>query len=105
MVADSSREMRVATRLAGIEGIAPEQEQELGCSLAGMLADGPLGIGALLDVACNVARTLNAVHARGVLHLNINPANIVFHGAGRGPMLIGFQLATTYEERPGFAHH
>jgi signal transduction histidine kinase len=105
MIVDSPHEMRVASRLAGIEGVVREQEPGPGRSLAAMLADGPLGIGALIDLACKLARTLHAVHARGVLHLNINPTNIIFHGPELAPLLIGFQLATTYEVRPRFAHH
>jgi serine/threonine protein kinase len=46
------------------------------------------------------------VHRCGVVHKDINPANILLTGPEREPLLIDFDHATTFaEERPGFVHH
>ncbi len=46
------------------------------------------------------------MHRRRVVHKDINPANILVAGSGRWPLLIDFDLATTFvEERPAFVHH
>lgn len=43
------------------------------------------------------------VHRRGVVHKDVNPANIL---DADQPYLIDFELATVFaEERPGFGHH
>ena len=59
----------------------------------------------LVTLALALARVLAGVHAAGVIHKDINPANILV-GAGGGELfLIDWELATTFAlERPGFTH-
>src|SRR5262249_4990748 len=58
----------------------------------------PLSIGVALDIAGTLAKILARVHARGVIHRDINPANIVLDSSGH-PTLIDFDLATTSPEK------
>jgi signal transduction histidine kinase len=110
-----SHEHRIVSRLAGIEDLArlPQGDgsaagtcPHAGRTLAQALADGPLETSSLLDIASRVAETLGAMHRCGVLHLNINPQNILLADDAPPLLLIDFQLAKTFaEERPGFVHH
>src|SRR5512139_2847924 len=64
----------------------------------------PLEAGELVGLGCGLARVLVGVHGRGVVHKDVNPANVVV-GVGGSPVLIDFDLATTFaEERPDFVH-
>ena len=108
-------ESDILARLAGIEGVpslaaghpgAIALEDCGGQPLAQALGPDPLEVLPLLALALRLARTLSAVHRRGVLHRNINPAHILLRGAQQFPLLIDFQLATTFsDEQPGFAQH
>ena len=49
----------------------------------------------LIDLAVALAEVLVEVHQRGVVHLDITPANILVHGPDRRPLLIDFELART----------
>jgi diguanylate cyclase (GGDEF)-like protein len=74
-----------------------------GVPLAERLREGPLTLGVLIELAAGLAALLVEVHRRGVVHKDVNPANIL--QADR-PYLIDFELATFFaEERPGFGHH
>jgi diguanylate cyclase (GGDEF)-like protein len=56
-------------------------------------------------LALELGRIVAAVHAKGVMHRDINPGNILLTSEGT-PRLIGFALATTFTEiRPEFTHH
>lgn len=60
---------------------------------------------ALVTFASSLVRVLAGVHREGVLHLDVNPANILVGGPGRQPFLIDWELASTApEELPGFTH-
>ncbi|MBM2614837.1 diguanylate cyclase [Actinoplanes sp. LDG1-06] len=108
------REREILLRLAGVEGVArlaagaPDDTtlllvDEGDRSLADWLRAGRPPIGAVIDVAARLADVITAVHAAGVTHKDINPANVVLDGDR--PVLIDFELATTAaEERPGFTH-
>lgn len=48
-----------------------------GRSLAAMLEDGPLTLEALLRLIRRVASGLNAAHARGIIHRDVSPDNII----------------------------
>jgi diguanylate cyclase (GGDEF)-like protein len=74
-----------------------------GVSLAGQA---PLQPATVLELARRLAQTLAGIHRRGVLHLDISPANILCGGRDGVPQLIDFHLATFAEEgRRGFTHH
>jgi serine/threonine protein kinase len=45
-------------------------------------AHGPLGVADLLQVATQVARGMQAAHARGVLHRDLKPANVLIRQQG-----------------------
>ncbi|WP_106126577.1 ATP-binding protein [Pseudosporangium ferrugineum] len=69
--------------------------------LADVIAAAPLPIAEVNALALELARIIGAVHARGVVHKDINPSNVLLTGAG--PVLIDFDLATTVAvDRPGF---
>jgi len=115
----ASRRLRhegaVLARLAGAAGVpALVADSDIdsvivlrdigGVSLAQLLTGGPLPVQQLVEVAVQLASVVAEVHRRGVIHKDINPANVVY-GAGGEVHLIDFDLATTYaEERPGFGH-
>jgi len=107
-------ESDILARLAGIEGVPSlaaghpgviALEDSGGRPLAQALGPGPLQVLSLLALALRLARTLSAVHHRGVLHHNINPAHILLRGAQQLPLLIDFHLATTFSDQPGFPQH
>ncbi len=57
----------------------------------------------ILAIAPRMARIVVDLHRRGVVHKDINPSNFVL---GQEPVLIDFDLATTFaQERPAFVHH
>src|SRR5262249_4364368 len=65
----------------------------------------PLGAAELIELATRLARTVAAMHGRGVIHRDIQPGNIVCAPDG-APCLVDFSAATTFAEiRPDFAHH
>ena len=53
-----------------------------GLSLRRLLADGPLPLPKILDIATQIARTLAVAHDAGVVHRDIKPENIVITAAG-----------------------
>ena len=108
-------EMEICDRLSGVGGVSHTARAQLypgsilfadvhGVPLADVPT--PLEIGELTRLALALARVVADMHGRGVVHRDINPANIVLAGAGRDPHLIDFALATTSAEiRPDFTHH
>jgi PAS domain S-box-containing protein len=117
-------EVGILTVLAAVPGVAHlaqtggpsgfAVEDVSGVSLASTLSEraGPdRGVRAALEVvelvafALALARVLIGVHQAGVMHKDINPSNILITGADRRPVLIDWDLATTFAlERPGFTH-
>jgi eukaryotic-like serine/threonine-protein kinase len=67
-------------------------EYVAGRSLRKLLAEGPLPMSQVLEIATQIARTLAAAHAAGVVHRDIKPENIVITGAG-GVKVLDFGLA------------
>jgi predicted ATPase/signal transduction histidine kinase len=54
----------------------------------------PLGITEFLRVAISIAKALGRVHARGLVHKDIKPANILVDVAGGGVWFTGFGIAS-----------
>ena len=103
-------------RLAGIDGVprlsgdaaragTVTVEDIGGMSLAAAVEAATPTMVEIIDFAIALAGVVAAVHRRGVVHKDINPANIVVSGTPMRPILIDFELASTFaEERPGFTH-
>src|SRR4051812_49486233 len=106
------RETAVLERLRGVDGVAqlvdrPRFPDSIVLADAGTtrLADRamPLAVDELLGLAAAVARAVAGVHARGVVHRDIAPGNIVLSADG-GPTLVDFALAALVAElRPQFS--
>ncbi len=106
-------EARMLERLERVAGVARLLSTGPGAAL--ILADGGLAPlegagrlapGLLVGLARHLARILADMHRRGVLHLDISPANILQAPAGGPPELIDFHLATmAAEDRRSFTHH
>src|SRR3954468_7369492 len=104
------RETALLERVRGVDGVAqlvhrPRYPDSLVLADAGTtrLADQatPLAVDDLLGLAVALARAVAGVHARGVLHRDIAPGNIVLSADG-GPTLVDFARAAPVEElRPG----
>ncbi|MBW8801043.1 MAG: diguanylate cyclase [Streptomyces sp.] len=110
-----AQEREVLERVAGVAGVPVLLRhtefgdglvlRDAGEPLAARVAGGPLPIAEVLDVAVRLTTVLAAVHRRGVVHKDVNPANVVV-GPDGAVVLIDFELATTFaEQRPGFTHH
>ena len=115
---DAERRVRheaaMLERLLGVAGVvqladAPQYPGSVvladvgGTSLAGLVK--PLPAEDLAGLAAGLARAVAGMHARGVLHRDIAPGNIVV-SAGGAPCLVDFALAMPLTEiRPGFVPH
>lgn len=109
------KEIKIRERLSGLSGVSQmAQAQPYAGSI--MLHDVhgvcmanlamPLEVEELTRLALGLARVVAGIHGRGVVHRDINPANILLAGEGRDPHLIDFALATTLAEaRQDLAHH
>lgn len=66
------------------EGPQPYLVMELvdGPSLAGVLADGPLDAARTMDVVAQAATGLQAAHAKGLVHCDIKPGNLLLAASG-----------------------
>ena len=59
----------------------------------------------VIGLGVGLARAVEGMHRRGVMHRDITPANILISRAGT-PCLVDFALATSFAElRPEFTHH
>ena len=111
-----AHERRILQRLSAVQGVARLAEtqrfdglvlqDDAGETLAAALAaGGAFDVDAWLALALGLTRAVGGLHRAGVMHKDINPANILIVGGG-APVLIDFDLATTSaEERPRFVHH
>ncbi len=77
-----------------------------GVTLAQTIHSEGLDVSTAIKIASQLSNIVSAVHRCGIVHKDINPANILLAGMEQGPFLIDFDHATTFaEERPGFVHH
>jgi serine/threonine protein kinase len=66
-----------------------------GPTLADRLATGPLALDEVLEIAHQIAEALEAAHEKGVIHLDLKPANIKFTATGTVKVLdFGLAKAT-----------
>jgi predicted ATPase/signal transduction histidine kinase len=68
--------------------------EDPGGMVLGQLLDRPLEIREFLPIACSLAGALRQVHARGLIHKDIKPANILVDAASGGVWLTGFGIAS-----------
>ena len=77
-------------------------------NLAARVASGPLPTADLIEVASQLAQALAGLHAAGIVHRNIHPANIAWDAAACKASLLDFQaampLAAPPADQPGLAH-
>jgi len=78
-----------------------------GCTLAQLIAGGPLPLPRLITILTQLADALDYAHARGVVHRDIKPANVLLDQGGHC-LLTDFGLAQVVQEatrftRPGEA--
>src|SRR3954453_19725084 len=108
-----AHETAILERLRGVEG-GPQLLDTPGYPGSIVLADAggeslaslakPFDVPELTELATGLARTVASMHARGVIHRDIHPANVVSSRDG-GYCLVDFAQATTLAEiRPQFGH-
>ena len=71
-----------------------------GETLADRLRRGPLLVSAALDVAAQIASALNTAHARGIVHRDVKPENVMIATTGQAKVL-DFGLAKITTELAG----
>ena len=106
-----THETECLTRLSGVEGV-PQLAQAgyrpslvafedfIGAPLEQRLRTGRFTLPTLLDLAVHLSRIVGAVHARGVVHGNINPANVLLTEPNLAPLLINFDFASKVGDLP-----
>ena len=67
-----------------------------GGTLRGRVAHGPLGVGETLELGRALATALGHAHAKGVVHRDVKPENVLFTAANR-PLLADLGLAKHFD--------
>jgi serine/threonine-protein kinase len=70
-----------------------------GVTLADVLEDGPLEVPEALKVARQLARGLNAVHEKGIIHRDIKPKNVILSDIDGSAKLVDFGFAKIQVDR------
>jgi len=73
-----------------------------GGSLETRIADGPLSLDDLTRFGAAIAEALHSAHARGVLHRDLKPGNVVLTESGQ-PKILDFGIAALMDTDPGAA--
>ncbi|WP_325540881.1 trifunctional serine/threonine-protein kinase/ATP-binding protein/sensor histidine kinase [Ramlibacter sp.] len=108
-------EAGMLARMGGIEGVVQLAQgrgppgvlalQDIGgTSLAQAMSAGAFDPATVLSLAIQLARILAEVHRAGVIHRDINPANILLSPEGR-PVLIDFDIAVLAESQWSLAQN
>ncbi|MBM4397023.1 MAG: AAA family ATPase [Deltaproteobacteria bacterium] len=94
----SSLDVEGVIRVLALErlgsGLALVEEDFGGVSLREVLAEGPLAPARFLDVALRLTSILGRIHARDVVHKDVNPKNILVNRATGAVKVIDFGLAS-----------
>ncbi|GIJ48797.1 serine/threonine protein kinase [Virgisporangium aliadipatigenens] len=109
-------EAHILRRLAGVAGVSRLAtrthhsmlvlEDEGGLPVAETLCTRPPAIPEVARLAVELASIVAAIHRRGVVHKDLSPSNILLVARDHRPVIIDFDLASTFaEERPQFTHH
>ncbi|MBL7498795.1 diguanylate cyclase [Frankia sp. CNm7] len=115
---DAGRRLRHETeilgRLSGARGVVQLAAEEPPSERSILLADTggtvlselavPVDPDELVRIAESLARAVAEMHRRGVVHRDINPANILVSRGRDALVLFDFALATTSAAQPEFAH-
>jgi predicted ATPase/signal transduction histidine kinase/ActR/RegA family two-component response regulator len=64
-------------------------------NLAAHIAAGPLGLAEFWEIALQLARAVAGLHGAGIVHRNLNPANVVRDTVARTTTLVDFQVAVS----------
>ncbi len=109
-------EQRILERLQGVAGcprlvrFSPAQRELAVADFGGVALEqssllGHLDLERFLTVAEALARIVAAIHERGVIHKDLNPANVLIRRDDLRLQIINFDLATTFaEEHPEFEY-
>jgi hypothetical protein len=112
--ARTRHEKAMLERLAGVPGVAKlvagtSVTNELalhdvpGVTLTQAMSEAPFALPELLEFALRCAQTLGQIHSAGIVHRDINPANILLVEPSRRPTFIDFHISSSSaEERPAF---
>jgi ABC-type transport system substrate-binding protein/sugar lactone lactonase YvrE len=74
-----------------------------GTDLAVLLRDGPLTFDETISILAGMASALDVAHARGLVHRDVKPANILLAGPSRHPYLADFGLTKLASSGPSAA--
>ncbi|MBN8611521.1 MAG: AAA family ATPase [Deltaproteobacteria bacterium] len=112
-IASLVREMRLARKASSSRSVEMLEQRDVegvpilvmadagGTPLDRVLRESTLDLETKLEIALATTLAIEAVHARGVVHKDVNPSNILWSSETRTARLIDFGIATELErERP-----